>query len=170
MSKVKVKKNKQNKKEVIPKKKSNKVLAIMLKDNKAINWIWISRKKSEFNYNEGTYFIDPNGQYLSDNGILCSVYLEGISTPFSHEHIEYETIKKDIVIGQDEKGESIIKTMTLNLIKGLKWDAKLLNMLLTRKLADVFTRRSIDLPNLIIMLLLIGTIIVGIANLGVQLS
>jgi len=41
-------------------------------------------------------------------------------------------------------------------------------MLLNRRLADVFTRVHMDLPNLLLTILLVGTLAVGIVNVGLH--
>ena len=53
-------------------------------------------------------------------------------------------------------------------IDSVKYDSGLIDMLLNRKLADVFTKVHLDLPNILLTLLLVGTLILGVVNLGVQ--
>ena len=50
-------------------------------------------------------------------------------------------------------------------VKGL-YDSGLIDMLLNRHLADVFTKVHMDLPNLLLTVLLIVTVAVGFVNIG----
>jgi len=149
----------------IPVSKAKRMLAIILKENKSTIWKWVSFKEEMFKVGEHTYFIVPEGAYLSTNRVIVCIYLEGISTPLSHKNVVKHTIKKKI---KDATGK--IVEVSLTIIKGLKYDSKIIDMLLNRNLADEFTKTHMDLPNLIIVILLLVSIIVGIANLGVQFA
>jgi len=136
----------------------NRLLAVIMKENKSSVWKWVSYRKDSFSVDGHTYFITDTGVY-SNYGKLIAVYLEGVSTPISHKYITKEYEKRTAV---NHLGMKI--TRTVQVIKGLKFDSQLIDIVLNRKLADVFTKQSIDLPNLIIIILLIGTLILGVAS------
>ena len=147
-------------------KKRNRVLCVVLKENKSTVWKWVSFRKDNFTLDGNYYFVDPRGTYISQNKILVSIYLEGISTPMNHKNIQKEVKERnfiDPISGKEKKRR-------VTLIKGLKFDSTLIDMLLNRKLVDVFTRHAMDLPNVIIIILLLVCIGVGVAGLGVALS
>ena len=144
---------------ITPKRKGNRLLAVIMLENHGLAWIWVNRKKGEFRFRSNTYFIIPEGVYISDNRILYATYLEGISTPLTHKNIEKEQVTRHYT---DPNGAT--KEVMITQIKGLKYDSEVIDMLLNRKLADEFTRVALDLPSLIIMILLVGVLITGIAT------
>lgn len=165
--KIKVRNKRDNlTKEVKPefKAKKKKWLAVVLKENKGCAIKWISFKNDSFVLDNNYYFSLPEGAYISDNRILISVYVEGISTPITHKMVEREEITKELDFGSDTQ------TVSLTVIKGLNYDSKVIDMLLTRKLADAFTRVSMDMPQFLLILLICISIGFSIANLGVLLS
>jgi hypothetical protein len=143
----------------IPKPK-NRLLAIILKNNKSTAWKWVDRSKEYFSHDQNTYFIDSSGTYLSSNRVLCSMYIEGISTPISHKNI---VITEEIVEFENpitgEKEET-----TIRLINDLKIDSKVVDICLNRHLADEFTRTSLDKKGIAMFLLLIA--IMGFSAIG----
>jgi hypothetical protein len=150
--------------EAIPPRKK-RILAIILKENKSCAYKWVSYRKDSFRVDEHTYFIVPKGQFLSSNRVLCSVYLEGVSTPFTHANVVKKQEKRSFI---DTAGR--IKKVMVTVIKGLKYDSQLIDMLLNRKLADEFTKVHLDLPNLITLILLIAILVTGIISIGIQLQ
>ena len=167
MKKVKIKSRKKGT-PVLP--KVGYILVTVLKSNKSCIMKWVKLKSDAFSVDGHTYFVDPNGGYIGVKGILQSVYLEGASLPIHHGSLEYETLKaKDKTIKDHLSG----KTSTVHLperkrIKNVKYDSGLIDMLLNRKLADVFTRTHMDLPNLLLTVLLIVTVGVGFVNVGLH--
>ena len=134
-----------------------------MKENNLFVSLCFPMKNDSFHLDKNHYFIVPEGCYVS-NGVVCLNYLEGISTPMTHKNIETETITrkyKDTLSGN-------VKEVKISLIKGLKFDSKLIDILLNRNLADIFTKAHLDIPNLILTLLLVGTLVVSIINLGVE--
>lgn len=149
---------------VLPKKK-NKILCIILKENHATVWKWINKRKKVFRQDNNTYFILPKSVYLSNNKILVCVFLEGVSLPFTHTNIEKELRNVTYT-----NFEGVEVTEELTFIKGLKYDSEIIDMFLNRNLADEFTKTRIDLPNLIIIILLLVAIGVGFANIAVGVA
>lgn len=152
-------------------KKKNMMLCIILRANRNVIFSWQPTNKGEFSIAHNTYFIDPKGAYVDDrNSFVTATYLEGSSLPIHHGCLKYNTVKKKTVkrvnpfSGIDE--EFVIPEHTE--IDSVKYDSGLIDMLLNRRLADVFTKVHMDLPNLLLTLLLVGSLIIGIVNLVVQ--
>ena len=144
--------------------KRHKWLAVILKENKGTILKWISTKKDTFRVDGNTYFCLPEGVYMSDNRILLTVYLEGVSTPFTHANIEKEIVEREFELN----GE--LQTTKITMIKGLKYDSEVIDMILSRRLADEFTKQHFDLPMIILIILILVSVGFSIANLGVLLS
>lgn len=151
-------------------KKLGYMLVIVLKSNKSCVMNWVHLKSDAFSIDGHTYFVDPNGSYMNPKGIISSIYLEGASLPIHHGSLEYETLKaenktiKDHLTGKEVK----TKIPERRRIKNVKYDSGLIDMLLNRKLADVFTKVHMDLPNLLLTVLLIITVGVGFVNVGLH--
>jgi hypothetical protein len=152
-------------------KKKSMMLCIILRSNRNVIFSWQPTNKSEFSIARNTYFIDPKGAYVdNNNSFTVATYLEGSSLPVHHGCLKYNKVKKEVVkrlnpfSGAEE--EFIIPEHTE--IDSVKYDSGLIDMLLNRRLADVFTKVHMDLPNLLLTILLIGSLVVGIVNLGVQ--
>jgi len=143
------------------KRKKHRHLAIILKEGKSAKSRWVNSRNDTFSVDHNTYFIRMDGSYLTDNNIRLSVYVEGVSTPVHHGFIEKEQVKRSF-IDWDTQEQKEVKVWK---IKGLKFDSGLIDMLLNRKLADEFTKTHMDLPNLLIMILLIAGLVIGIINI-----
>lgn len=153
----KVKKSNQH--EVIPLGK-NKILAIILKQSKNTVWRWVNRDVDRFRVDGNTYFNDSSGIYLSTNNILVCVYLEGVALPIHHGQLTVnEQLKsyKDPLSGKEE----FIKINTIN---NLKFDTRVIDMLLNRGLSDEFTKTTIDSKGIATLLLLVGIFVLTIFN------
>lgn len=137
------------------------ILCIICKENKSFEAVWVSQSRDSFSFDKNYYFIVPEGTYLN-NRILVAFYLEGVSTPVNHSFIERKTETREIV-DRDTKKK---KTFKLDVIKGLKFDSQLIDMLLNRKLADAFTKVHMDIPSLLLTVLLLGTLVLGVINIG----
>lgn len=160
---IKVKKDRKTK-EVNP-KKSKRILCVVLKENHGVVWRWVSPKKTGFRLDENVYFLTPEGVYLSENKVLTSVYLEGISTPLAHKNVEKEVKSVSVT---DLNGHKHNQNITL--IKGLKWDSNVIDMLLNRHLADEFTRIAFDVPMILLLILVVGSLAVGIVNIAIGVA
>jgi hypothetical protein len=143
------------------KNKLGEILCIVLKEGKGSKWIWLDESENKFSLDENTYFKVDEGTYLKDR-IRLMVYLEGISLPIHHGHIEKEEVTRDIL----DKDTGKTKKLTIQKIKGLNFDSKVIDILLNRNLADEFTKQHVDLPNLIIIILLIGILITNLITIG----
>ena len=140
-----------------PKKAKNRILCIILKEGKGSKWIWIDEDKENFSLDGHTYFKIDEGTHIKGITRLM-VYLEGISLPLHHGHIDYET--REIEITNRETGEK--EKREFKFIKGLKFDSKIMDVILNGDLAKEFTRQHMDLPNLIIIILLIAGLLSNI--------
>ncbi len=145
--------------------KKKRILAIIQKNNKSAVWTYVRLRYDSFRVDGNTYFIMPEGIYMSVNNVLYSLYFEGISQPLTHKNID---TKQETRTYKDEYGTE--QTTEVTLIDGLNYDSELIDMILNRKIVDEFTKTHFDLPNLIVIILLLVTVGVGIANLGVTLS
>jgi hypothetical protein len=143
-------------------KVGGRLLAIVLRERRDAILMIISKEKDSFVYGGHMYFVSSEGTYITEN-LVISVYMEGVSTPLSHNQIEKEMVEREY---EDAKG--IIHKVKLQLIKGLKFDSALIEMILNRKMSDVFTRAHLDFPNLILLILLIAGLICGIVNIGLH--
>lgn len=156
MKKIKVR-NAKIKEADKPKKAKNRILCIILKEGKGSKWVWIEENEERFSIDGNTYFKLDSGTYIKGITRLM-IYLEGISTPIGHSNIDYEN--KEIEIKNKETGK-INKTI-IKKIKGLKFDSKIADIILNREIASEFTKQHMDLPNLIIIVLLIANLISSI--------
>lgn len=150
---------------VEPKKdKKKKILCIILQENGLTSWLWKNKNTYRFSYNKCMYYLIPAGEYKADNGTICIVYLEGISTPISHGNIEkeFKTVTITNPATQEEEEHKIA------LIKGLKFDGKLIDLLLNRDLFEEFTKKYLDVGGFITTILLIAVAVLGIVNIALQ--
>lgn len=144
------------------KTKDNRFIALILKMNKSCALFPVSFDKEYFRYDKHTYFPIPDGMYLGTKKTLIAVYLEGISTPFSHKNIEKEKVERILTL---ENGEE--KTVELELIKGLKYDSEIIDILLNRGLAEKFTELKPEKTIFIVLILNIINIIVSFVIIGI---
>lgn len=141
--------------------KPRSILCIVLKENKSVTWQNVSVKKDSFKVGEHRYFTTGNGAYLGENRTLISTYLEGIPLPMHHGLIKTTVVKKKIfndITGKEE-------THSIKEIEGFKQNSEAVNMILNQKLAEMFTKIPLDMPNFLLALLLIGTVILGVINI-----
>lgn len=143
------------------KKLRKHILCVICKENKSFEAVWVKQTQDAFSLDKNHYFIIPEGTYLNDK-ILIAFYLEGVSTPVSHQYIQREEVERSYI----DRQTNIKKTIKLQEIKGLKFDSQLIDMLLNRKLADVFTRVHLDIPSLLLTVLLLIAVVTSIINLG----
>jgi hypothetical protein len=143
-------------------KVGGRLLAIVLRERRDAILMIIPKEKDSFVYGGHMYFVSSEGTYISDS-LVISVYLEGVSTPLSHAQIEKELVEREY---EDIRG--VMHKVKIQLIKGLKFDSALIEMILNRKMSDVFTRAHLDFPNLILLIILIASLITGIVNIGLH--
>lgn len=117
---------------VVPKQKGNNVLCIILRENKNALFKWVSLRVTKFSSYGNCYFMFPEAVHVTDNNILTAVYLEGISLPISGSNIERKT-----EIRKYTDMEGVEHSMNVTMIKGLKFDSKVADIVLSRNLIDV---------------------------------
>lgn len=139
----------------------NRVTVIILRENKFSKILYFDASKESFNYGKSLYFIVA--PHTCDNGAKLLVYLEGISLPISYENVQKETINKKYI---DIDGKE--KTTIITVIKGLKWDGKILHIFTNRKFAEIFTK--IDEEMLPLLIFIIGTITLIVSCIGVAVT
>ena len=147
---------------VVPKKK-NRLLCIIFAEDRGCYFLWrrISNKEYDFfRFKKGQYIIDNEGIHITANGCRVAFYLEGVSTPIKQSNIEKETKTIEYTDLYGEKRKSVIQK-----IKGLKFDAKILDTFANRRFADLFTRQTINNFQLFILILLGATLVVSIINI-----
>lgn len=140
-----------------------KILCIILHEGKGSTWYWLDELQQRFTVGENTYFRVDDGTYNKDQ-LRFMIYLEGVSLPIHHGYIEREVVEKTIV----DKDTGKEKTFRFQKIKGLKFDSKLIDILLNRHLADEFTKPHLDLPNLVLIILMVVNLILILISIGVQ--
>jgi hypothetical protein len=153
-------------KEAMFRRRKRKHLALVLNGNKGARLKWIGNKKDHFSFDKNYYFIVDSGIYITRNNVRVSIYLEGISTPLNHGNIEYEEIMKTIIDLETKEARDV----KVNVIKGLKYDSKLLNTLLNSKLFERITKKHSDAFNIALLLLVIVTLAITIIHLGLEFT
>lgn len=140
--------------DIVPKKK-NRLIIIMFNDSKGCSIILRKfHNKLEldfFKYRNGMYIIDNESIHITNNGCRVAFYMEGISTPIKMSNIERVTETIDYVDLYGNKQKS-----TIEKIKGLKFDSKILDTFANRKFAELFTKQTMD--NFQFFILIIGLI------------
>lgn len=117
--------------------KTNSLLCVIFSEDKGAYFIRrkFSNKTDTFRFNKGLYIIDNEAIHLTRNRIRICFYLEGVSTP-----IKMSNIEKEVVAVEYLDLDGTLKTTKINRIKGLKFDAKILDIATDRKLAENFTK------------------------------
>ena len=172
MAKVKVKKKKAERGKTLPKEEENSVvpvksgsgiLAIILRENKSSTWKWLPFDFEHFQVGKHTYFKEPKGSYISENSILLTVYIEGISIPISHQYIKKKMEERTYIdaTGKEQK-------IKIPVIQNIKFDSEVVDMLLNRNLADEFLKEPPKGVEIMTMIMLLITIVLGIANVGLH--
>lgn len=139
---------------------TNKITVIILRENKWSKILYFSGEKESFTYEKCLYFITT--PHSCDNGAKLLVYLEGISLPLSYENVQKEQVKRKYL---DLDGKT--KEVMITVIKGLKWDGKILHIFTNRKFAEIFTKVQPDMLPLLILIIVVSTLIVSCIGIGV---
>jgi hypothetical protein len=141
--------------------KNNFLLCIMLGESKGCYFITrnysIKQKNDFFRFNNGKYIFDNEAIHITKNGLRISVYMEGISTPLKISNIEKQNITREYI---DLFGEK--RTCVIQKIKGLKFDAKILDTFTNQELARLFTKKDMDMGFFWLFILSIATIVIGV--------
>lgn len=148
--------------DVIPKAK-NRLTCIMFSEDKGCHILFrkfnINQEYSFFRFKKGIYVIDNESIHIASNGARVSFYLEGISTPIKMSNIEHETKEVEYVDLYGKKHKTIIEK-----IKGLKFDAKILDTFTNRRFAELFTKQDINNFQVFILIIGIVTMVIAIAS------
>ena len=116
-----------------------------------------------FRFKKGQYIIDNESIHIANNGARVAFYLEGISTPIKMSNIERESITIEYFDLYGKKQKS-----TVQKIKGLKFDAKILDVFANRRFADLFTRQTINNWQFFLLLMGIISIVLMAVNIAVS--
>jgi hypothetical protein len=169
MSRIRVRRTKKEdsvvKHEVEPIKR-NRILAIVLRENKSMLWRWVPYNIDMFRIGKNTYFKEPSGVYLSRNKVLCSIYVEGVSVPINHSQLERGIEKKTYI--DHESGAEI--TIDVPVISNLKFDSEITDILLNRHIADEFTKVRVDAKGLLTVILMIFMIVLNFIVIGLLIK
>lgn len=145
----------------VPSRK-NRVTCVILRENNSSKILYIPFNLESFIFEKCIYFT-TNSHTCDNNAKLC-VYLEGISIPFSCKNIQREQVTRpyrDFFTGE-------MKTKVVNVIKGLKFDGKILNTFSDRKFAEIFTRPKSSFVEMLLLIVGSATLIVSIVCIGVS--
>jgi len=140
----------------VPEKKK-RLLCIIFSENKGAYFLYrkFDNTTDSFKFNKGVYIIENESIHIAKNGMRVCFYLEGISTPMSMKNVERCMEEVTFI---DLEGQK--QTMTIQKIKGLKYDSKILDTFTDRKLSENFTKIDEKFKyGLITMLLVIVTLI-----------
>lgn len=148
---------------VVP-KKTNKLVCIMLSNDKTCHFLLRKvkfRGDTEydfFRYKKGMYIIDNEAIHITDNNMRIAVYMEGISTPLKMSNIEktIETIEYIDLYGNKQESQ-------IEKIKGLNFDSKILDIFANRRFAEIFTKPpSTSLQQILMILSIVSIVMLGI--------
>ena len=145
-------------------KKENRLLCIVFSEDKGAYFLYrkFDKNNDSFRFNRGIYLIENESIHNATNGMRVAFYLEGISTPLSMKNIEKYTEDVEYI---DLDGSK--QNTTIQKIKGLKYDSKILDIFTDRKLSENFTKIDekfkYGLVTLIICIVTLVLVICGIA-------
>jgi hypothetical protein len=145
---------------------TSRILCLLLNENKTSEWVFKKRIVQRFSHRGNTYYLQPEGMYITPNNVIVAVFMEGVSTPLGHRNIE--KITKKVMIENPETGKP--EERSIIQIKGLKYDSKLIDMLLNRDLFAEFTKSYLDIPQLLLIVLLAINVILNIGGIIAVLS
>ena len=154
---------------VVPKIK-NRLLCIFFSEDRGCYFLYRKmtfrgndKEVDFFRFKKGQYIIDNESIHIAANGCRVAFYLEGISTPIKMSNIEKET---KVIQYTDLYGET--QKSTVQKIKGLKFDAKILDVFANRRFADLFTRQTINNWQFFLLLLSVGCVVLMAINIAVS--
>lgn len=116
-----------------------------------------------FRFRKGMYIVDNEAIHIANNGTRVAFYLEGVSTPIKMSNIEKVTETVEYVDLSGEKRKSIITR-----IKGLKFDAKILDTFANRRFSELFTVVKAD--KITILLFIFSLVIIGLEAANIVAS
>jgi hypothetical protein len=138
----------------------NRIICIILRENKFSKILYFSGKQESFTYEKCLYFL--LSPHTCDNGAKLLVFLEGISLPLSYDNVQKEQMKKTYIDVDGTEKETII-----TVIKGLKWDGKILHIFTNRKFAEIFTNIRESPLILMVFILCIVTLVISCIGIGI---
>lgn len=142
---------------------NNTITCVVLGENKSAKIVDIPFETKSFSLDGNTYFLIPEGVFLSKNNTLVATYLEGISLPLSHKNVEKETETREY---EDKNGKK--HKIKIAVIKGLKFDSEILDIVLNRGLAEKFAKAKPDKVIFIVAVLVIINIIFTIGAIATK--
>lgn len=155
--------------QIVP-KKTNRLICIIFTEDKSAHFLY--RKYNAFKdrenvdffrFKKGIYIIDNESIHITNNNVRVAFYLEGISTPIKMSNIEKE-IKEVIYTDlQGVKQKSVIQK-----IKGLKFDAKILDIFANRRFAELFTKTPMKTFEFYILIIGIISLVMIAIGYGVS--
>jgi len=155
--------------DVVPSKK-NRLLCVFFSEDRGCYFLYrkMTFRSNEkevdyFRFRKGQYMIDNESIHIANNGCRVAFYLEGISTPIKMSNIDKETV---IITYLDLYGNK--QKSTVQKIKGLKFDAKILDVFANRRFADLFTRQTINNWQFFLLLIGIASIVLLCLNVAVS--
>jgi hypothetical protein len=148
---------------VVPKQKGNRVLCVILRENKNALFKWVDLRVTKFSSYGNCYFMFPEAVHVTDNSILCAIYLEGISLPISGANIERKTEKRKY-----KDMEGIEHEIDVTMIKGLRFDSKVADIVLSRNLIDVLASVRPDKWLFFTFIMLVAVLVTSI--IGIVIS
>lgn len=131
-----------------------RITCIILSEGHTAKILFMPFFKESFRYCGCLYFI--TNSHSCENNAKILVYLEGISLPVSCENIEKETVKRTYI---DVDGTT--KTSDVTVIKGIKYDGKILDNFSNREFAKNFNAEDTNVAMLLLIILLVVTLIVS---------
>jgi hypothetical protein len=152
--------------DIVPKKK-NRLIVIMFNESKGCSILLRKfHNKLEldfFKYRNGLYVIDNESIHITSNGGRIAFYLEGISTPIKMSNIERIIEEMTYIDLYGVKQKTMISR-----IKGLKFDAKILDTFANRRFAELFTKQPVN--NFEFLILMFGLITMVVSIIGCIIS
>jgi len=145
--------------DVVP-KKNDRLIIIMLNENKGCSILFrkFNNKSSTFRFNKGRYIIETEGVYITRNSSRIAIYIEGVSVPIRSSYVEkiLKTVKYKDLNGNEHES-------TVQLIKGLRFDAKIFDIFSNREFAEIFTQTpKKTFEYLLIILVVVNLVLSGI--------
>lgn len=140
---------------------ATRLTCLILRENKWCKILYFSGERTSFTFENCLYFLVT--PHTCDNGAKVLIYLEGISLPVSYDNVEKELVQRKYI---DLDGKE--RTSLISVIKGLKWDGKILHLFTNRKFAEIFTRMTPDISPFIIIIVGIATLVMTCVSVFVS--
>lgn len=139
---------------------NSKITVLILRENKFAKILYLSGDSTSFTFEKCLYFVCT--PHSCENGAKLLAYLEGISLPVSYENVDKQIVKRTY-----KNLDGKIEEKEITVIKGLKWDGKILHLFTNRKFAEIFTKVEPDISHFLIIIIGIATLIASCIGIGV---